>query len=136
ERAAVSRGTSMTSMTGTTAPLAIVTGAPGWIGSRLVEAILGGVPDAAVAGAMTDRVRCLVGPRAPSQTAISGIQIVSGDLTKPESLRPLFDAAAGATMYHCAGVIHPTAGTREFYDVNTRGTESLLKLAEEAGVRR
>src|SRR5579859_5686385 len=105
------------------APLAIVTGAPGWIGSRLVEAILGSVPDAAVTDAMTDRVRCLVGPRAPSQAAIAATQIVRGDLTKPESLRPLVDAAAGATIYHCAGVIHPIAGTREFYDVNARGTE-------------
>jgi nucleoside-diphosphate-sugar epimerase len=122
-----------------TAPLAIVTGAPGWIGSRLVEAILGKVPDAVVAGAMTDRIRCLVGPRATSQTAqavISGAQIASGDLTKPESLRTLFDAAAGATVYHCAGIIHPTAGTREFYDVNTRGTEHLLRLSAETGVKR
>src|SRR5258708_22841249 len=123
-------------MTGMTAPLAIVTGAPGWIGSRLVEAILGTVPDAVVAGAMTDRVRCLVGPRATSQTAISGAQIVSGDLTKPESLRALFAAAADAAVYHCAGIIHPTAGTREFYDVNMRGTENLLRLSEETGVKR
>lgn len=119
------------------ADLAIVTGAPGWVGSRLVEALRGEVGDARVAPAMTSRVRCLIGPRSSAAgTSRLGCETVNGDLTQPESLRPLLQNAAGATLYHCAGIIHPTDGTREFYDVNTRGTAHLLTLAEEAGIRR
>lgn len=105
-------------------PQTIVTGAPGWIGSRLV-------------GALQTRVRCLAGPDAEAG-AIGRLNadVVRGDLTDPSSLEPLFRDAAGATIYHLAGIIHPTRGVRQFYDVNVGGTEHLLRLSEQARVRR
>ena len=103
--------------------LAIVTGAPGWVGSRLVETMEG-------------RVRCLVHPSVRHATLSGSAEIVVGDVTDAESLEPLLRDAAGATVFHCAGVIHPTRGVREFYDVNTRGTGHVLEKAERAGVRR
>jgi len=107
-----------------TEPLTIVTGAPGWIGSRLV-------------GALHGRVRCLVGPDADA-AAIGSVraEVVRGDLTNASSLEPLFRDATGATVYHLAGVIHPTRGVRQFYDVNVGGTDHLLRLSEQARVRR
>jgi nucleoside-diphosphate-sugar epimerase len=120
-----------------TASLAIVTGAPGWVGSRLVEALQGEVADARVDEAIASRVRCLVGPQSSvTATTLRGCELVNGDLTDPLSLGPLLRDAGGATLFHCAGVIHPMHGVREFYDVNMRGTEYLIARAEAAGVRR
>lgn len=118
-----------------TGSLAIVTGAPGWVGTRLVDALQGQVADARVDAAVASRIRCLVHASA-SPAAVGGAEIVRGDLTDAATLAPLFSGAEGATVYHCAGIIHPTRGTREFYDVNTLGTGHLVRLAERAGVRR
>jgi nucleoside-diphosphate-sugar epimerase len=44
--------------------------------------------------------------------------------------------ANGATLFHCAGVIHPTRGVKEFFEVNVEGTRNLLRAAANVGVRR
>jgi len=120
-----------------TPPMAIVTGAPGWVGSRLVEALHGRIPDARVDSALTPHVRCLVGPAAAGAAeGLRDCETVLGDLTVPATLEPLLRGAAGATVYHCAGVIHPTRSTCEFDEVNTRGTDHLLRLSEQAGIGR
>jgi nucleoside-diphosphate-sugar epimerase len=103
--------------------LALVTGAPGWLGTTLVGKLAG------------RRVRCLV-QRGADTTALAGAETVEGDLADPESLAPFFAAARGATVFHCAGVIHPSGGVRQMYRVNVGGTKNLLAAAARAGVRR
>jgi nucleoside-diphosphate-sugar epimerase len=44
--------------------------------------------------------------------------------------------AEGATLFHCAGVVHPTCGTTQFYAVNVEGTRKLVEAALGAKVRR
>jgi len=66
----------------------------------------------------------------------SSVRIVNGNLLKKESLVELFDNARGATLFHLAGVIHPSHGTRELFDVNYQGTQNLLTLAQTTGVKR
>jgi|tagenome__1003787_1003787.scaffolds.fasta_scaffold20949465_3 nucleoside-diphosphate-sugar epimerase len=105
--------------------MALVTGAPGWLGTTLVGELVG-------AGR---RVRCLTLPGA-DVTPLRGAETVTGDVTDPSSLGRLFAEGRGATVFHCAGIIHPTRGTRQLFAVNVQGTKDLLAAARQAGVRR
>jgi nucleoside-diphosphate-sugar epimerase len=53
----------------------------------------------------------------------------------PASLAPFFRDAAGATVLHLCGLIHPRR-IRELYQVNVEGTRNMLAGAIGAGVRR
>ena len=44
--------------------------------------------------------------------------------------------AAGATLIHLAGIIHPTRGPREFTQANVEGTKAVVTEAGKVGVRR
>jgi nucleoside-diphosphate-sugar epimerase len=103
---------------------AVVTGAGGWLGQNLVRALAGD----------RERVRCLVhGPGEASSLEVVGrnVEVVAGDVRDPGALDRLFDSASGATVFHAAGVIHPSS-VREFFDVNVGGTELVLDRARRA----
>jgi nucleoside-diphosphate-sugar epimerase len=105
--------------------IAIVTGAPGWLGTTLVNRLAG------------RPVRCLVEAGADSsELARAGAEVVNGDIRSAESLARLFEGAKGGTVFHAAGVIHPSRGVKQFYEVNVQGTQNLLAAARKAGVRR
>jgi nucleoside-diphosphate-sugar epimerase len=122
-------------------PSVLITGAPGWLGTRMAEAIvrgLPGVPGLEAADAER-RVRCLVHPDA-DPTALEelspGLEAVLGDLTDPAAARALCADAAGSVLFHVAGVIHPRRGTKEFEAANVEGARQLLRAAAAARVRR
>jgi nucleoside-diphosphate-sugar epimerase len=121
-------------------PVTLITGAPGWIGTRLVRTLAGEVPDAPGIdpdGPSRD-LRCLVEPEADA-TRLNGcgnVEIVRGDLRSPGDLAAFVRNAEGATLFHCAGVVHPRRFVRQLFDVNVEGTRNLLVAAEKAGVRR
>ena len=101
-------------------PTALVTGGTGFIGSHLVERLLG----------EGFRVRCLV--RKTSSLAFlprEGVELALGDLSDAPSLRK---AVAGEKwIFHLAGAVK--AGSREgFFRVNAEGTRRLLLAAAEA----
>lgn len=108
---------------------AVVTGAGGWLGRNLVRALV------------HDRthVRCLV--QSESEGALlevlgPSIEPVVGDVRDPVALDRLFEGSAAPTVFHGAGVIHPTRSTREFFDVNVGGTELVLDRARRANAAR
>lgn len=118
--------------------MALVTGAPGWLGSRLVECLVRGLPDLPELEPLPRaEIRCLVQRDAdPSALcALPGVRAVPGDLADGASLRRFVRRAAGATLFHCAGVIHPRWASA-FERVNADGTRALLAAAADAGVRR
>jgi nucleoside-diphosphate-sugar epimerase len=119
--------------------LAIVTGAPGWLGTRLVQALVQGLPDVPSLGPSDRRVRCLVLPDADAkelETLGAQVEIVRGDVTDQASLEKLFQGSKGATVFHAAGVVHPSGGTKQLYDVNVEGTRNIVEAAKKHGVRR
>jgi nucleoside-diphosphate-sugar epimerase len=61
---------------------------------------------------------------------------IEGDLRDPAVVRAVTANAAGATLIHLAGVIHPAHGTREFTEINVEGTKRLVTRAGKAGIRR
>jgi len=120
--------------------LTLLTGAPGWLGTRLVQVLLNGlddVPSMAEPDA-TRQIRCLVMPGLDGSALgpADRTQVVRGDLRDREAVQALCRDAAGATLFHCAGLVHPARFVRELYEVNVDGTRRLLQAAEEAGVLR
>jgi uncharacterized protein YbjT (DUF2867 family) len=102
----------------------LVTGATGYVGSRLVRR-LGG-----------ERVRALVRDRARVGGAPGSVEVVEGDVTKPETLPPALDGVE--VVVHCAAITgnrkEPYRGAYEA--INRAGTANLVAAAETAGVRR
>ncbi len=123
-----------------TSPAAVVTGAPGWLGTRLVLALAQGLPEApGLEEGNPDRlIRCLVHGRrdsSPLKEIKGRLELVPGDLSDPASLTELFKGLAQPVVFHCAGVIHPRRAS-EFFQVNTQGTRNLVAAAISAGAKR
>jgi len=118
----------------------LVTGATGWLGASLVNALIHGLPDCDGLARPANRlqVRCLVMP-GEDRTSLAAhadrIEIVEGDLRSPDDCASLCKGAQGAILFHTAGLIHPHK-VSDFYDVNLRGTTNVVDAAIAAGVRR
>jgi nucleoside-diphosphate-sugar epimerase len=101
----------------------LVTGATGFVGCNLVEALL----------SQGHSVTCLV--RNTSNTRVlqkEGVRLVTGDLNDPATVR---QAARGVnTVYHLAGLIK-AAGRADYFRVNQTGTRILLEALSETNPR-
>ena len=106
--------------------LALVTGAPGWLGTRLVEARTDCLPDLPELAPTADRqVRCLVVPGSDvgalmaepgrseraAATEVRRPELMEGDLRDRDAIRAFVSGGEGATLFHCAGVGHPARST-------------------------
>lgn len=118
----------------------VVTGAAGWLGQRLVDTLAHGLADHP-ALAVADpgaRIRALALPGSDT-AALRGlsdrVEVVEGDLTRPEDCARLLAGTERAVIFHIAGIIHPRR-VDEFYRVNVDGTHHLLRAAQAAGARR
>lgn len=105
----------------------LVTGAAGYLGNQTVKKLV----------AQGRPVRALVRKRAKAALRLADvagqIDIVDGDVTRPESLAP--------AMSDVSAVIHTVAiamekGGQTYESVNTQGTVNVLNAAEAAGVKR
>jgi nucleoside-diphosphate-sugar epimerase len=116
----------------------LITGVPGWLGSRFVEILLNG--DDGEGPPRGDwRIRCLTEPGSglPSPFAHAGkLDVLRADITRDRDA--LAQACRGVeVVFHIAGIIHPPlTRLRLLYDVNTQGTRNMLAAAVAGGVRR
>ena len=110
-----------------------VTGATGWLGRRVVRALIQGHADMGAVGAGGRKVHMLVAPgeRHDDLTAL-GAEAFTGDLRDPAAMRAFLAKSEGATVLHLAGLIHPAGRTRDFMDVNFHGTRNIVEAAPAA----
>jgi NADH dehydrogenase len=105
----------------------VVTGAAGFVGSHTVNRL----------AEMGTPVRALVHnrKRAEQRGRLQGlnVEIVAGDVTRPETLGP---ALQGATAVVHTVAIAVEKGGRDYETINTQGTINLVQAAQAAGVRR
>ena len=102
----------------------MVTGATGFLGRRVVEALLDRGKD----------VRCLVrSPGAETMFDQDRVDVHYGSVTDPASLRAAFYDLD--EVVHLVAVIQELGGAT-FNRINVEGTRNVLKAAEDAGVRR
>lgn len=97
-----------------------VTGATGFIGSRLIERLAGSEHEC----------RALTRKTMPTQPNVCW---VDGSLDRPEALAALVKDADA--VIHIAGLLHGRAAT-EFDAVNVAGTAAMVDASRAAGVRR
>jgi nucleoside-diphosphate-sugar epimerase len=105
--------------------LCFVTGATGFIGGRLVDALL----------ESGHTVRALV--RDPAATPLRhrpGVELVRGDLGSPAGLETAVGDAE--RVFHCAGLVGDWLRPDEARRVNVEGTRALLAACAAAGVER
>lgn len=115
-------------------PIAVVTGAAGWLGQRLVETLVRGLPDVDTLAAPEEGlvVRCLVQKKSEGEALARigpRVEVIEGDVTDIGSLRPLFAGAEAATLFHVCGVIHPSRGVSQLFEVNEQGTRNVVQAA-------
>lgn len=115
--------------------MAVVTGAPGWLGTPLVEALAQGATFRSIRSEPRP-VRCLVHPAADVSALErlgDRVEVLRVDLRDRRSVADTCKDASA--VFHCAGVIHPRR-IQDLYDVNVGGTQNLLEAAAAAGVGR
>ena len=105
---------------------ALVTGASGFIGRRLVARLLEGA----------SVLRALV--RAPEtvESWSDRVEVVAGDVRDPDRVRAA--VADVETVFHLAATVHDLRGIRkgEHWGVTVEGTRNVLDAAQAAGVKR
>lgn len=119
---------------------ALVTGAPGWVGNRLLHFLRSPHPDFPSDRPQPSfaRVRCLTLPGARVdrlRELVPDVEIIEGDIRDPGTVGRFCARSEGATLFHQAGIIHPRR-VREFFEINLDGTRQLAVAAAAGGVKR
>ena len=106
--------------------LYIITGAAGHLGSTVIGMLKG----------KDCEVRGLILPEEQAEDT-ENVTFYKGDVTKPDTLRPLFENRYGRETYviHTAGIVDiQNAVSPLIYNVNVNGTKNILRLCREYGV--
>lgn len=112
----------------------LVTGAHGFIGAWIVKRLLATGTRVVIFDQTADarRLRLIMG-----EDEISRTEVVTGDITQPESLSPLIDRFGVTNLIHLAGLQVPTcrADPRLGALVNVIGTINVFEAARRAGAQ-
>ena len=112
--------------------LAVVSGAPGWLGTSLTEALVKGARFRSITTEPC-KVRCIVQPNVDPAAVLAygdAVEVVRADLRDRRAVAGLCEGAD--TVFHCAGVIHPRR-IKDLYDINVGGNTSYNELRLKGG---
>ncbi len=113
----------------------VITGANGWLGTGLVSAFLEHEHPWSRPGTLR-----LFAHDRHDEARLAGlsdrVEVVVGDISVRADVDRLFESLTGTVdVIHTAGIIHPASMT-DFDAVNHVGTDNVLRVAEDAAVRR
>ncbi len=105
--------------------ITLVTGAAGFMGSHVVEYLAN----------MGVRVRATARPRkaTPFFDAL-GVEFVGADLTRPETIPPLFEGEVDR-VFHLGAICNFSTPYEKLYPTNVLGVERITEAAMKAGVK-
>ena len=112
-----------------------ITGAPGWLGTTLAQALAEGAEFRSIRQEPVP-IRCLVQPGISTQPIdrLDGkVESITADVRDPDALQGAFDGCD--EVVHAAGIIHPRR-IGDLFSVNVEGTRHILSEAIRAGVKR
>jgi len=122
---------------------ALVTGACGFTGTHMVELLLENgwdVTGTDLTGNLHKEYYCEAGDLHPvlyeNFARDKGIKFITADLTKKDSLKPLFVGKPYDVIFHTASLYDYFAKWDILYKVNVEGTRNLAELAVEHGAGR
>lgn len=106
--------------------ISLVTGAAGFMGSHLVEYLVQkGV-----------KVRATSRPRKETTFFDGlGVRFIPSDLTRPETLPPLFEGSVDC-VFHLGAICNFSTPFKKLYPTNVEGVRRITELALKAGVKR
>ncbi|MCF8084912.1 MAG: NAD-dependent epimerase/dehydratase family protein [Deltaproteobacteria bacterium] len=106
--------------------ISLVTGAAGFMGSHLVEYL--------VRKGM--KVRATSRPRKETTFFDKlGVRFIPSDLTRPETLPPLFEGSVDC-VFHLGAICNFSTPFKKLYPTNVEGVRRITELALKAGVKR
>jgi nucleoside-diphosphate-sugar epimerase len=121
-------------------PELLITGASGWLGRSLLNALVHGLDSYPGSLKLSDNATLRILLPTPESLDFLGhsknkIEVVFGDVRNFSDCKRFFKNSQNATLFHTAGVIHPKK-IDDFFDINFTGTSNILQAAELAGVKR
>ena len=116
-----------------TYPRIILTGAAGWLGRGVADALANGL-DADFPPPFP-QAELIAADIVPPKLGLAGVREAAGDLRDAAFCRELLAEGKDALILHCAGIIHPRR-VSEFYEVNLQATQNVFAAAADAGAAR
>lgn len=114
-----------------------VTGAGGFVGSHLVEALVAGGADVRALTSYRAQPQDLGALRWLPEDVRAAVEVQRGDVRDPEAMERL--VAGRAVVFHLAALVaipYSYAHPRHVFDVNVSGTLNVALAARDAGVQR
>ena len=114
------------------APAWLITGATGFLGRHVVEAIRRKTPDARIVALVRDASTLAK----PELRYLDGVHLVEGSLLDPTAWKASTELSNLKGIYHLAGEVkHSRSDTAGMMHLNVVGTTTMLRLAAEKGSR-
>jgi len=117
----------------------IITGASGWLGRNLLNALIyGSSIYQKLPMVSAENITILL--NSPEEEHLfknfAGIKIVYGDIRSKSTCSQLLLDGEGALIFHTAGIIHPNLFSSDFNSINFQGTVNLVTAAIDTRAKR
>ncbi|KAE9374009.1 NAD(P)-binding protein [Stipitochalara longipes BDJ] len=105
----------------------LVIGGCGFLGSHIVDHLL--------SSSSTSSITVLSRSCSKAPGKLPGVNYIDGDITKLQSVLPLFQKSKFNVVFHTVSPPATTSTEKQFQVVNIKGTQNIIQAAKETGVK-